>query len=122
MNLKLQLFLLVALAGYFCTLFVLLKKKELHLKYTLLWILWGFVMLLVVLFPDVLFAISEFVGITTPSNAAFAMMLFCMLVLLMMLTAIVSQRKREIKRLTQSIAILEKRVRELEAKAEHSEV
>lgn len=118
MNTKLQVALLFALAFYFYILFHLLKKKRLNLKYTLLWIFSGFLMLLITLFPDILFAVASLVGISVPSNALFAMVLFFMLIILMTLTSIVSKLNEQVKRLTQSIAFLEKQLRELSRQKE----
>ena len=44
---------------------------------------------------------------------------FFMMVILMTLTAIVSELNEQVKRLTQTIALLEKRVREKEQILEH---
>ena len=114
MSTKLQMVFLLALLFYFIILFHLLKKKRLNLKYTLLWIFSGFLMLLVALFPNILFAITSLIGIAVPSNALFAMVLFFVLMMLMTLTSIVSKQNEQIKRLTQTIAMLEKQIREVQ--------
>lgn len=49
-----------------------------------------------------------------PTNALFAFMFFCVIIILMSITAIVSKLNEKNKRLIQSVALLEKRVRELE--------
>ena len=51
LEIRLRIALLAALALYFCSIFVLLKKKRLELRYTLLWIFGGFLMLLLLSFP-----------------------------------------------------------------------
>ena len=122
MSTKLQAFMLLALALYFFILFQLLKKKRLNLKYTILWIFAGFIMLLVSLFPQILFAVTDFIGIEVPSNALFAMIFFFVIIILMTLTSIVSKQNEQLKRLTQTIALLEKRIRELETQQGHSNI
>ena len=119
MSTKLQIFMLLALALYFVILFQLLKKKRLNLKYTILWIFAGFFMLLVSLFPQILFAITDFVGIEVPTNALFALIFFFVIIILMALTSIVSKQNEQLKRMTQTIALLEKRIREQEALSGH---
>lgn len=121
MSIKLQVFMLFALALYFFLLFQLLKKKRLNLKYTILWIFAGFIMLLVSLFPQILFAVTDFVGIEVPSNALFAIILFFIILILMTLTSIVSKQTEQLKRLTQTIALLEKRMRELETSSDNAD-
>ena len=94
--------------------FRLLKKKDLNLKYTLLWILSGCVMLLLAVFPGILNWMATLLGIFEPTNALFATIFFCIIIILMSLTAIVSKQNERIKRLIQSQALLEKRVRKIE--------
>ena len=51
MNTILRIALLTALFLYFGGIFYLLKKRLLELRYTLLWIFSGIVMMLIVIFP-----------------------------------------------------------------------
>ena len=113
-SLKLQTLMLIAIVVYFILLWMLLRKRSLNLKYTLLWIFSGVVMLIMGAFPKILSWLSSQVGIETPTNALFAIMFFCVIIILMSLTAIVSKLNEKTKRLIQTIAILEKRIRELE--------
>ena len=106
--------MLVAVALYFLIVFRLLKRKNLNLKYTLLWLFSGIVMLVLALFPQILSWVSELVGIYTPTNALFAFTFFCVIIILMSLTAIVSKLNEKSKRLIQSLALMDKRIRELE--------
>lgn len=112
---KFQIIVLIAILVYYLVLFHMLKKKRLSLRYTLLWIFSGAIMLVFAIFPGLLTFLAEIVGIAMPTNALFAVVLFCLIMLLISLTAIVSKQSEQIKRMTQSIALLEKRVREIEA-------
>ena len=109
----LRIAMLVAVAVYFYLVLRLLKKKSLNLKYTLLWLLSGIIMLILAVFPQILNGFAT-VGIYEPTNALFAVIFFCIIIILMSLTAIVSKLNEKSKRLIQSIALLEKRVRILE--------
>lgn len=106
--------ILVAILGYFVILVVLLKQKRLTLRYTLLWLFSGLVMLLLSIFPQLLNGITRLLGIQLQSNALFAMLFFCVLMILVSLTSIISKQNESIKQLTQYTALLEKRIRELE--------
>lgn len=110
----LQIVMLLAVAAYFALLFLLLKKRSLHLKYTLLWIFSGVLMLLLALFPQILNCFASLIGIYAPTNALFALMFFCVIIVLMSLTAIVSRQTERIKNMAQQIAMQEKRIRDLE--------
>ena len=111
---KLQIAMLIAVGLYFLVVFQLLKRKTLNLKYTLLWLASGVVMLVLAVFPQILGWLAALVGIYDPTNALFAFMFFCVIILLMSITAIVSKLNEKSKQLIQSGALLEKRVRELE--------
>lgn len=113
-SIKLQITMLIAVGLYFLIVFRLLKKKTLNLKYTLLWLASGIIMLTLAIFPQILGWFAALVGIYEPTNALFAFMFFCVIIILMSITAIVSKLNEKSKRLVQSIALLEKRVRELE--------
>lgn len=116
MSTRMQIMMIIAVLFYFGILINLLRKNKLSLKYTLLWIFSGFLMFVVALFPRLLDWFALLVGIYEPTNALFAVISFCLIIILMSITAIVSKSNNQIKRLTQTIALLEKKVRDLEEK------
>ena len=113
-SIKLQAAMLIAVGLYFLIVLKLLRQKTLNLKYTLLWLASGVIMLILAVFPQILGWFAALVGIYEPTNALFAFMFFCVIIILMSITAIVSKLNEKSKRLIQSVALLEKRVRELE--------
>lgn len=114
MPVSLRYAILIAVVVYFVILFVLLRQKRLTLRYTLLWLFAGVVMLLLALFPQLLRTVTNLLGFQLQSNALFAILFFCVLIILMSLTSIISKQSESIKRLVQTTALLEKRIRELE--------
>lgn len=121
MNRALQLFLLLAITLYFFALVHFSRRKRVEPKYMLLWIISGVIMIALTLFPALLNRVSRFLGIYDPTNALFAIVLFCVIIILMALTAILSHHNADIIRLVQENALLEQRIRELENKAETDE-
>ena len=111
---SLRIALLLGIALYFVILFLLLRKKTLSLRYSLLWLFSGVIMLIFTLFPQLLSAITLLLGIEVQSNALFAILFFCVLMILMSVTAIISRQNEYIKRLVQYTGMLEKRIRDLE--------
>ena len=111
---RLRVLLLIAVCIYFIMVFCLLRRKTLNLKYTLLWLASGSVMLILALFPQLLQSFASLVGIYDPMNALFSLIIFCIIIILMSLTAIVSKFNRKTKTLIQALALLEKRVRDSE--------
>lgn len=114
MNLSLRIALIIALVVYYAYIYCMLKKKKLFLKYSLLWIFAGLVMLIFVLFPNLLEQIAGWIGIINYLNGLYAAILFGLLILLMYLTTVVSELSQKSRVLVQELALLEERVRKLE--------
>lgn len=113
-SIRLKIAMLIAVGLYFLVVFQLLKRKSLNLKYTLLWLFSGVIMLVLAIFPQILSWLAALVGVYEPTNALFAFMFFCVIIILMSLTAIVSKLNEKTKRVIQALALLEKRIRDLE--------
>lgn len=86
------------------------------LNHSLLWIFISLALLIVAIFPDIAFWISEKIGIGLPINMVFLSFSLFSIILFVYLTNVVSKTDRINRRLTQQIALLERRIRELEAK------
>ena len=114
MNISLRLTLIVALAIYYVVLFYLLRKRALTLKYTLLWIISGIVMILIVAFPALFEKLMRVIGVVEMTNGLFAVVCFAILIILISITSIVSKMNEKMRQLIQQCAMYEKRIRELE--------
>lgn len=114
MNIALRISLIAALATYFMCIYVMLKKGKLNLKYSLLWIASGIIMLFFIIFPGVLEQLAKWIGIINYLNGLFAVVLFGLIILLMVLTAIVSELSNKNRVLIQECALLDERIRKLE--------
>lgn len=110
----LQILLLVLVIASEGAIIILLKKETLALKYALIWLFLGLVLLIMVLFPDLFISLSGFLGFEVTSNFVFLVEGVFVLVILVSLTVIVSKHSAKIMRLVQVIGILDKRVRDLE--------
>ena len=116
MDLIMRLAFIIGILLIYLIILYFLRKKMLTLKYSLLWIAFNTVLLVFSLFPDVFLPwLASLLGFQVASNALFALLIGFCLILLMSITAIVSQQSQRIKSLTQASALLEKRIRELEA-------
>lgn len=114
MNISLRLTLIVALLIYYVVLFYLLRKRALTLKYTLLWIISGIVMILIVAFPALFEKLMRVIGVVEMTNGLFAVVCFAILIILISITSIVSKMNEKMRQLIQQCAMYEKRIRELE--------
>ena len=86
-----------------------------NLKYTLLWLLAGAVMGILVIVPELLTAIIHVFGIQDNMNGLFIFCIGFIIMILLSLTSIASRQNRKIRTLTQELAILDERLREVES-------
>jgi len=114
--LRLQIFFIIGILLFLGLIVFFLKKKSLTLKYTLLWIMFTLIMLVVVVFPDVLNSIRNLLGFEVTSNAIFSLLFGFIITIMLSLTSIISRQSDKIKTLIQSLALAEKRIRDLEDK------
>lgn len=113
MSVALRVSLLVGILVYLIVIIVLLRRKSLNLKYSLLWLFIAAILLLMVCFPEAVSFLARLLGVVSPINAIFLAFISFILLLLISLTAIASGQQRKIKTLIQNIAILQKQVEDL---------
>ena len=112
----LRIVLIIAVVCYFAIILIFLKKRSLALKYTLLWMAAGVVLGIMVVWPRSLTIFIHLLGITDNMNGLFILCIVFLVMILMSITSIVSKQTERIKNLTQTVAKMEKRIRELEDK------
>ena len=117
-----QILLGIAVLLFMGELVYLIKRKELILKYALIWIFLALLFGIGVVVPEFFYAFVAFVGIRYPMNGIFLYVLGALLLILMSLTAIVSRQSLRITRLIQRVAILERSLEEYGEKEKKNEV
>lgn len=117
----LRISLIIVVIIYFVLVLLLLKKKSISLKYTLLWLIAGSVMGIMVIWPQTLVIAIRLIGIEDNMNGLFVFSIGFLIAIAMALTSIVSKQSEKIRSLVQTIAMLEKRIREIEKKYESEE-
>lgn len=110
----LRITLIIVVISYFIVILYFLKQKALNLKYTLLWLVAGVVMGILVVVPELLTRTIRLFGIQDNMNGLFLFCIGFIVLILLSLTSIASRQNRKLRTLTQELAILDKRVRDLE--------
>ena len=118
MTLELQIWMLLGAAAYLLLIFWMLKTHRLNVRYSLVWLLFGLALVLFAAVPYVVFVLRDIFDIQMPSNLVFAMVIGFVLLISLSISAAITDFAERIKRLTQTVAILEKRVRQLESQLE----
>ncbi|WP_367925152.1 DUF2304 domain-containing protein [uncultured Ruthenibacterium sp.] len=118
LSLFLRIDLILGALVYLGVILWLLKKNKLTIRYSIIWLLSGLVLLVFAVFPYIVLVMRDLLHVEIASNLVFMIVLAFVLLLLLSLSSIVSGFSEKIKRLSQCNALLERRVRELEKKLE----
>lgn len=119
---NLRLVLVIGVIAYFIIILLFLKNKTLHLKYTLLWLVAGLILGIMVIWPSTLLRFTHLLGIASNMNGLFIICIAFIIMILMSLTSIISRQADKIKNLTQTIARMEKRIREIEEEKQNRKI
>ena len=117
MSKVLQLFLLT---GSIIVLLVVIRsilKNKINIHYAIAWIIWGVGMVIISLFPNIIYEFAYFIGIQVPVNAIFLIMIFLLYCLTFYIYFVISRHNEDIVNLDYEIAILKKKIEELEKKS-----
>lgn len=114
MTQQLQFVMLAGAAALLGLIFFFLKKGYMSVKYSLLWLGLSVLLVIFAACPYVVYVLRDILDIQMPVNLVFLLMFCFVLVVLLSLSIAISQLAEKCKRLAQTNALLEKRVRELE--------
>ena len=81
------------------------NKKKLQMRFSVVWILVALGLMVMALFPGLVFWITELAGMETPANFLYLCAIFLLLVLCFSHTVQLSRQAEQIKALTQQLAI-----------------
>ena len=110
MQLTLLVGTLITLVGIIYT----AKKTRMDVRYTIIWILWGLVLIVFSLFPQLFDVISSICGIATPTSTVFLVFIFLCYAMTYYVYIRISTMNNEIKKLTYEVADLRKQIEEHE--------
>lgn len=116
MSAVLQIILILLSLVFNALVLNMVRVGRVELRYALAWLLVGFLLLLMSMFPGILNWIAKAMNVVIPINAAFFLAIIFLMSFLIGVTVIVSGHKSRIYKLTQLVAIQEKRISELENK------
>jgi len=105
-------------AGFIGFIIFLLRRHQLREKYAVLWLVVGMVILVLVLFPEVLFWATAVAGIQVPTNLLFAATLVLLLGVCLHLAWEMSRSEDRIRRLSEEVALLRAKTERLERRGD----
>lgn len=115
---RIEFFAILACSGLFCTVLELVRRNRLKERYSFLWLATSGVLITFVLKREWLDLFAGLVGVYYPPSALFLLLVFFMLLILVHFSTVISKLLNDKQSLTQSLGLLEARVRELESGSE----
>jgi hypothetical protein len=109
-----QLFAALASVALLGVVIELIRERKLRERYALLWLATAGVILLFALWRSGLHDLSRALGVAYPPNALFVLALLFVLLLLLHFSTVISKLSDRSTTLTQRLALMEDRLRELE--------
>lgn len=91
-----------------CTTLKSVRDGKLPIKYSLIWLFSGLVLLFVSLFTDLFAFVSSLIGFKVSSNLVIGILISFLLIITMMLTKIVSEQNKKITLLIEEVSLLKK--------------
>lgn len=118
MTAKLQLVIGTAIFLVFALLVNMIRRKSLELKYALPWVTVLCALLIFDCAPKLLVVASDFLGIYAPVNMIFFLGFCFSLLIIFSMTVALSRLSNSVRTLTQTVALNEKKLKELEHERE----
>lgn len=81
------------------------RKSKLQIEYSIFWIVFSILLILVAVFPQPMFVLAQIFGIQSPANMVFLFVIFILLIKLFNMTIEVSQLQYKQQELVQKIAL-----------------
>jgi len=117
MSLQIQLMAIVASCVILIVVMDLIRREKLRARYSLFWLLAGFIFLIFSLWGNLLDLVARVIGIYSPANALFFIGFAGTVVILLYFSVIISGLSLENKKLIEKLSILSWRIEELEKRA-----
>ena len=110
-RIKIVILIMLFLALYSILKFI--QKKELQLKYSLVWLAVDALMIIAVAFPNLLMSLAHLLGVYSVTNMLFFLGIMFVLAICFSLTVALSRASERIRQLSQEMALKEHLLKQL---------
>ena len=105
MSLGLRLFLIVGSLAAAVSVLRRVRKSRMTMENSIFWVLFSLVLVLLGIFPDIAVWFSDLLGVQSPVNLVYLMIIFLLLVRVFMQDQRVARQEHQISRMAQAMAI-----------------
>lgn len=114
MSVILRIFLFIGAFGAAFYIIYKVRKEKVKIENAIYWVAFSAILFLLSVFPSISYTMSDWLQIQSPSNFVFLFVIFLLMVKLFSNSIKLSHLEYNFAKLTQNMAILEKRLRYLE--------
>ena len=114
MEMRLRLILAFVIFLFILVVINFIKKDNISLKYSLIWLISGVLVIIATMIPNFLEKMSKILGFELVSNMIFMIAIIILLLISFSFTIIVSRQTQKIRLLIQEVSMLKNRVEKLE--------
>jgi len=107
MSPRLKVFVIIMGLTIFLGIIELVRRRKLREEYSFIWLLTGFVFVLLALDSDILLYVTQFLEITVPVNTLFFFALIFIMLLCLYFSLRISALTTQVKNLAQQLALLQ---------------
>lgn len=120
MSLQVQILLIIGSVLFFLFLVRNIKKSKLSIEMAVIWVLWGIGIIVISIFPQLVYKLTRMIGIQAPINTIFLIMIFLLYTLTFFLYIKISVLENKTKSAIQEIALLRKELEDYAGKHRNS--
>jgi hypothetical protein len=110
-SLRVSVFAAIAAIALIAVVFELVRSRRVQERYALIWLTAGVLILVLAVWRDGLNHVSRLLGIAYPPNTLLVVGSFCLILLLLHFSAVISRLSEQNKTLAQRLALLENELR-----------
>lgn len=105
LSIELRIELLIFAVVFFVIIIKSVNNRKMLLKYCFHWFLAAVIMVIIAVFPEIVYVLIDYLGIETPSNLIFLVALIWLISMNLSLTIIVSKQSEKIKEIIQWVSL-----------------
>lgn len=109
MSVELRIMLIVGSVLMLVYMIKKVRKSKLQIEYTVFWIIFGVLLIIISLFPQIMYLLAKVIGVQSPVNLVLTFIIFILVLKLFMMTTEISELEVMIKELVEEMALKEKK-------------
>lgn len=82
-----------------------IRQAKMKIEHTIFWLIFSVILIIMGIFPQIIYVVSEWIGFQSPVNLVFLMIIFILIVKNFLATLQISQLENKVDSLAQRIAI-----------------